>query len=140
MAPGLLDDSATKNALEAHAGVRAVLDLWDRLDVALFGIGGPSWGAASLGTDVAGDLDEARAVGEILIAPFDVDGTFVCPALRERVLAFDAQRLGSVPVSIGVGAGERKVLPILGALRSGAVRTLVTDVATADAVAAQDAR
>ena len=40
MAPGLLDDAATKHALEAHAGVRAVLDLWSRLDVALFGIGG----------------------------------------------------------------------------------------------------
>ena len=46
MAPGLLDDAATKAALEAHAGVRAVLDLWARLDVALFGIGGRSWGAA----------------------------------------------------------------------------------------------
>jgi DNA-binding transcriptional regulator LsrR (DeoR family) len=139
MAPGLLDDAATKDALEAHAGVRAVLDLWGRLDVALFGIGGPSWGVASLGTDVAAALDEADAIGEILIAPFDVNGRFVCPALRERVLAFDARALGRVPVSIGVGAGERKVQPILGALRSGAVRTLVTDVATAEAVVAQDA-
>jgi DNA-binding transcriptional regulator LsrR (DeoR family) len=43
-----------------------------------------------------------------------------------------------VPVAIGVGAGERKVRPILGALRSGAVRTLVTDVATAEAVVALD--
>jgi deoxyribonucleoside regulator len=139
MAPGLLDDAVTKHALEAHAGVRAVIDLWDRLDVALFGIGGPSWGVASLGADVAATLDDAEAVGEILIAPFDIDGRFVCPALRERVVAFDARRLGSVPVSIGVGAGERKVLPILGALRSGAVRTLVTDVATAEAVVVRDA-
>lgn len=134
MAPGLLDDAGTKRALEAHAGVRTVLELWDRLDVALFGIGGRSWGAAALGAEVARDLDEADAVGEILIAPFDIDGRFVCPALRERVVAFDARALGRVPVSIGVGAGERKVRPILGALRSGAVRTLVTDVATAEAV------
>ena len=42
MAPGLVDDAATQRALVAHAGVRAVLDLWERLDVALFGIGGPS--------------------------------------------------------------------------------------------------
>lgn len=136
MAPGLLDDAATKRALEAHAGVRAVLELWERLDIALFGIGGRSWGVASLGPDVAGVLDHAAAVGEILIAPFDVDGTFVCPALRERVLAFDARELRRVPVTIGVGSGERKVQPILGALRSGAVRTLVTDVETAEAVAA----
>jgi DNA-binding transcriptional regulator LsrR (DeoR family) len=138
MAPGLLDDAATKRALEGHAGVRAVLDLWDRLDVALFGIGGRSWGVASLGVEVAGDLEDAEAVGEILIAPFDLEGRFVCPALRDRVLAFDARELGGVPIAIGVGAGERKVGPILGALRSGAVRTLVTDVATAEAVVELD--
>jgi len=138
MAPGLLDDAVTKRALEAHAGVRAVIDLWERLDVALFGIGGRSWGVGSLGPEVARSLDEADAVGEILIAPFDLHGTFVCPALRDRVLAFDAAGLGRVPTSIGVGSGDRKVRPILGALRSGAVRTLVTDVDTAEAVVALD--
>jgi DNA-binding transcriptional regulator LsrR (DeoR family) len=44
-----------------------------------------------------------------------------------------------VPVTIGVGSGERKVDPILGALRAGAVRTLVTDVGTAEAVVSRDA-
>lgn len=140
MAPGLLDDAATKRALEAHAGVRDVLDLWGRLDVALFGIGGRSWGAASVGTEVAQALDAANAVGEILIAPFDLDGDFICPALRERVLAFDARELARIPMAIGVGSGARKVEPILGALRSGAVTTLVTDVATAEAVVALEQR
>jgi DNA-binding transcriptional regulator LsrR (DeoR family) len=138
MAPGLLDDAATKRALEGHAGVRSVIDLWERLDLALFGIGGPSWGVASLGPDVTRDLAEGSAVGEVLIAPFDIDGRFVCPALRERVLAFDARALHDVPVAIGLAAGERKIAPILGALRSGAVKTLVTDVDTAEAVVALD--
>lgn len=139
MVPGLVDDATTKHALEAHAGVRAVLDLWRRLDVALVGIGGRAWGAASVGEEVAAELEWAGAVGEILIAPFDLDGAFVCPALRERVLAFDARELGRVPVAIGVGAGESKVRPVLGALRAGAIRTLVTDVGTAEAVVALDA-
>ena len=139
MSPGLVDDAATKAALEAHAGVRAIVDLWGRLDVALFGIGGRGWGAASVGSDVATQLDAGGAVGEVLIAPFDIDGAFVCPALRERVLAFDARGLGRVPVAIGVAAGEGKVRPILGALRAGIVRTLVTDVATAEAVVELDA-
>jgi DNA-binding transcriptional regulator LsrR (DeoR family) len=138
MVPGLVDDATTKHALEAHAGVRAVLDLWDRLDVALVGIGGRAWGAASVGDEVARELERAGAVGEILIAPFDVDGVFVCPALRERVLAFDARALGRVPVVIGVGAGASKVRPVLGALRARAIRTLVTDVATAEAVVVLD--
>ena len=134
MAPGLLDDAATAAALGAHAGVRAVIDLWARLDVALFGIGGRAWSASSVGDGIAEQLDEAEAVGEVLIAPFDLDGVFVAPELRERVLAFDARALGRVPVAIGVAAGESKVRPILGALRAGVVSTLVTDVATAEAV------
>jgi len=139
MAPGLVDDAATRTALVAHAGVRAIADLWDRLDVALFGIGGPTWTASLVGDRIERELESAEAVGEILVAPFDIDGRFVCPALRERAIAFDARQLGRVPAGIGVATGEGKVRPILGALRAGVVRTLVTDVATAEAVVALDA-
>jgi DNA-binding transcriptional regulator LsrR (DeoR family) len=139
MAPGLVDDAATRTALVAHAGVRAIADLWDRLDVALFGIGGPAWTVSLVGERVERELEVAGAVGEVLVAPFDLEGRFVCPALRERVIAFDARRLGRLPVAIGIAAGEGKVRPILGALRAGVVRTLVTDVATAEAVVALDA-
>src|SRR6187402_1521510 len=122
MAPGLVDDAATQRALVAHAGVRAILDMWERVDVALFGIGGPAWSVAALGDATEHDLDAAEAVGEVLVAPF----------------ALDARRLGRLPVAIGVASGENKVRPILGALRAGIVRTLVTDVATAEAVVALD--
>jgi DNA-binding transcriptional regulator LsrR (DeoR family) len=138
MAPGLVDDAATQRALVAHAGVRAIIDLWDRLDVALFGIGGPAWSASRVGDETEAALESAHAVGEVLVAPFDLDGRFVCPALRERVIAFDARRLARLPVAIGVASGDSKVRPILGALRAGIVRTLVTDVATAEAVVALD--
>ncbi len=138
MSPGLVDDAATRRSLAAHAGVRAVLDLWGRLDLACFGIGGRGWSAASVGEGVERQLEAAGAVGEVLIAPFDLDGRFVCDDLRDRVIAFDARGLGRVATSIGVGSGEGKVRPILGALRAGVVRTLVTDVATAEAVVALD--
>ena len=139
MSPGLVDDAATQRALVAHAGVKAIIDLWDRLDVALFGIGGPTWSAALVGDEVQRQLAAGQAVGEVLVAPFDLEGRFVCPALRDRVIAFDARRLPRVPVSIGLASGAAKVHPILGALRAGIVRTLVTDVATAEAVVSLDA-
>jgi len=139
MAPGLVDDADTKQALVAHAGVRTVVDLWDRLDVALFGIGGPAWSVGAVGVETERELEATCAVGEVLIAPFDLDGRFACPALRARVIAFDARALGRVPVAIGVASGEAKIKPILGALRAGVVRTLVTDVASAEAVLALDA-
>ena len=59
MAPGLVDDAATQRALVAHAGVRAIVELWDRVDIALFGIGGAAWSAATVGEEVERQLDAA---------------------------------------------------------------------------------
>jgi deoxyribonucleoside regulator len=142
LAPGLVDDPATKRSLVAHAGVRRIADLWERVEVAAFGIGGPAWSAAALGPEIASELGQADAVGEVLVSPFDGDGRFVCPALRERTIAFDARELGRVPIRIGVAGGPAKVAPILGALRGRMLSVLVTDEPTAEAVlaAAEDFR
>ena len=136
LAPGLVDDPATKRSLVAHAGVRRIADLWDRLDVAAFGIGGPLWTAAALGPEIAGELDRDGAIGEVLVSPYDLHGRFVCDALRDRTIAFDARSLPDVPVRIAVAGGPAKVRPILGALRGGILTTLVTDLPTAEAVLA----
>ena len=138
LAPGLVDDPATKVALYAHAGVRSVLDLWRRLDLAVFGIGAPSWSGAALGLQTVAEIEAGGAIGEVLIAPYDLAGTFPGAALRARTIAFDARDLAAVPATIGVAGGPSKVLPILGALRAGLVHTLVTDVRTAEAVLAMD--
>jgi DNA-binding transcriptional regulator LsrR (DeoR family) len=137
LAPGLLEDAATRDALAAHAGIRQVTDLWARLDVAIFGIGGPAWGAAQIGREAYARLAAAAAVGEILIAPFDVNGHFIETDLGTRTIACTPSYLRDVPVSIGVASGAAKVLPILGALRSGVVNTLVIDSDTAAAVLAR---
>jgi deoxyribonucleoside regulator len=138
LAPGLLDDEATRNALRAHAGIREVLGLWDGLEVALFGIGGPSWSEAAVGREMLAEIEAGKAIGEVLIAPFDIEGGFVADGLRARTIAFDARALARVPATIGVAEGASKVAPILGALRAGIVNTLVTDVRTAEGVVALD--
>ena len=133
-APGLLDDAVVRDALRAHAGVRSVIALWDRLDVALFGIGGPSWSEASVGREAMAEISAGRAVGEVLIAPFARDGRLVGERLRARTIAFDARSLPAVSLAIGVAEGSAKVGPILGALRGHFLNVLVTDVRTAEAV------
>lgn len=133
-APGLLDDPAVRDALCAHAGVRSVLDLWARIDVALLGIGGPSWSEAAVGPEAMAEIRAGAAVGEVLIAPFDIDGRLVAESLRARTVAFDAQALARVALTIGVAEGPAKVVPILGALRGGYINVLVTDASTAEAV------
>jgi len=139
LAPGLLDDAATRDALAAHAGIRAVNDRWARLDVAIFGVGAPSWSEASIGPAAFAELEAGAAIGEVLISPFDIVGRFVGSSIRSRTIAFDARRLPEVPVTIGIASGRGKVQPILGALRAGIVGTLVTDHDTAAGVLALDA-
>lgn len=138
LAPGILDDAATRDALASHAGIREVTDLWRRLDVAIFGIGGPTWGTAQVGEPARAVLDAAGAVGEVLISPFDAAGRFIETDLAGRTIACPPARLRDVPVAMGVASGTGKVLPILGALRAGVVNTLVTDLETAAAVLARD--
>src|SRR5262245_20274752 len=135
LAPGLVDDPATKRSLVAHAGVRRILGLWDRLDVAVFGIGGPAWTSAAFGEATCRRLEQADAVGELLMAPFDASGRWLRDDLADRTIAFDVERVDRIPVRIGVAGGPAKVRPVLGALRSGALTILVTDVATAEGVA-----
>jgi deoxyribonucleoside regulator len=134
--PGLLDEPAVRDALCAHPGVASVIERWSRLDVALLGIGGPAWSEATVGAEAIGEIRDGRAVGEVLIAPFDAAGRFVAPSLRARAVAFDARRLPNVPVAIAVAEGAAKVDPILGALRGQLVNVLVTDVRTAEAILA----
>lgn len=131
LAPGVLERAATRDALWADPGVAAIRDLWDRLDVALVGIGGPSWSVANVGEASLAELERDAAVGELLIAPFDRGGGLVAPGFRARTIAFDAARLPRVGTVIGVAAGPAKVVPILAALRGRLVNTLVTDAATA---------
>jgi DNA-binding transcriptional regulator LsrR (DeoR family) len=133
-APGLLDDAIVRDALRAHAGVRSVIELWDRLDVALFGIGGPAWSEATVGHEAMAEITAGRAVGEVLIAPFAIDGRLVGERLRARTIAFDARSLPALSLAIGVADGQAKVAPILGALRGRFLNILVTDVRTAEAV------
>jgi len=134
LAPGVLETAATRDALWSDPGIRAIGDLWDRLDVALVGIGAPSWSEATVGPEAMAELEAGHAIGEVLISPFDAEGRFVAPGFRARTIGYDAARLGQVPTAIGVATGPGKVAPILAVLRRRLVNVLITDTATAEMV------
>jgi hypothetical protein len=69
--------------------VRRILELWDRLDVRVFGIGGPTWTSAAFGMDTCRRLEQAGAVGELLMAPFDAAGVTSAATSRTGTIAFD---------------------------------------------------
>jgi DNA-binding transcriptional regulator LsrR (DeoR family) len=105
------------------------------VDVALFGIGGPAWSAAQLGESLERDLDAAGASARSSWRHSISRG--VSCARRSRAGTPSTPAFSGASRRHRVASGESKVRPILGAA-IGRLRTLVTDVATAEAVVALD--
>jgi DNA-binding transcriptional regulator LsrR (DeoR family) len=84
------------------------------------------------------DLDEAianGAVGDIANRFIDADGQPVQVELNERIIGIDLDQLGKIPRVVGVAGGSNKIAPIRAALRGKLIDVLITDQATAEALA-----
>jgi DNA-binding transcriptional regulator LsrR (DeoR family) len=83
------------------------------------------------------ELKNQGAVGDILLHFYDRDGKYVNNPIQERMIILNYDDLLRIPNVIGVATGPEKVVAIHGALKSGAVHHLVTDMETAQAVLAE---
>ena len=114
------------------------LDLWDRIDVALVGIGPPYSADPGVGgpTSAPRDPGLAAAAGDVLRHYYDVEGQPLSWAGEDRLLAVTPDQLRRTPVVIGAAASRAKAASILGAARAGLIDVLVTDLRAAEAVLA----
>jgi DNA-binding transcriptional regulator LsrR (DeoR family) len=112
------------------------LDLWDRIDVALVGIGPPYAAEPAVGgpTSAPRDPGLGAAAGDVLRHYFDVDGRPLSWEGESRLLAVTPEQLRRTPVVIGAAASRAKAPSILGAARAGLIDVLVTDLRAAEAV------
>lgn len=140
-APAVLDSPATKEALLKDSAIGSVAAEWNTLDVAVLGIGGapyahPGYRTAidRLDAEARTELAELDVVGDIACHFLGRAGTFL-ESWSARTLAIPIEALRRVPLVFAVAAGPSKAPAILAALRSGIVHVLVTDAATAAAVA-----
>jgi DNA-binding transcriptional regulator LsrR (DeoR family) len=77
------------------------------------------------------ELRQAGAVGEICTRFFDASGQPCVTSLDRRMVAINLAEFRAVPLVVGVASGKGKAPAILGALRGGYIKSLVTDDATA---------
>ncbi len=122
----LLNDEST-----AH-----VLDLWQRARCAILGIGAPPAQRDSISAAIPLNSSELldRAVGDVCLRFFDINGEAVNFPGSERIFGIDAQTLKKIPVRIALAIGSEKARSIIGAARAGFINELVTDPATGQAV------
>lgn len=137
-APGIVGSAEARDVLLNDPFVRETLALFERVTLALVGIGAlePSHLLASSGNIFAPDelavLREKNAVGDICLRFFEADGTPVQSPLNERVISMQLSQLRQVKRAVGIAGGRRKYTAIAGAIRGGWINVLITDHFTAE--------
>ena len=136
-APGIVGSHAALPILLEDRYVRAAMATFDRITIALVGIGTvePSGLLASSGNIFSPqELDMLRAagaVGDICLRFFDAAGAPAVTPLNERVIGLSLQQLRGVKRAVGVAGGRRKLRAIRGALQGRWINVLITDRMTA---------
>jgi DNA-binding transcriptional regulator LsrR (DeoR family) len=140
--PGVVGSAESVRVLLDEPFVNEVYALFDRVSLALVGIGAtkPSDLLASSGNIFAPSelkrLQQQGAVGDICLRFFDGAGIPVQSPLDARVMGMQLQQLRQSKRAVGIAGGRRKVAAIRGALAGGWVNVLITDRFTAEALLA----
>lgn len=140
--PIFIENRETKEVLFKESRVRRVIDLWDKLTVAVIGIGN----IASLWEDYSSlvafsqqavetlkeEIVLYRNVGNITHNYFDIDGNISPISIRENIIAIYVEQIKKANKIIALSGGEDKKEAVLGALRIGFITHLVTDESVAN--------
>jgi DNA-binding transcriptional regulator LsrR (DeoR family) len=139
--PAFFDDPATKAAFWRERSTRRTLDLINKMDVAIFGLGSP-FAEVPSHVYIGGYLDRAdyaslsrdKVVGDIATVFYRADGSWRDIELNARATGPDFSRLKRVARRVCVVSGPQKLPSLRGALATGLVTDLIMDAALAQAL------
>lgn len=135
--PGLVDTPAAREAILKDTSIMEVTGLWERLTLALVGIGSltPSpllrQSGNALAEEESEELRALGAVGDVCLRFFDADGHLVRSKFDQRVIGISPDQLRRIPRRVGVAGGENKYDAVRASLVGGWVNILITDLVTA---------
>lgn len=139
--PTLFDFAETKQAMWRERSVRSVHALHQKIDLAVFGVGGLSselpshvYSAGYLDENDMGQLRAERVVGDVNTVFLREDGTWADIPINARASGMLPTQLHRIPRRICVVAGAQKASPLLGALRARVATDVVLDEACAQAL------
>ncbi len=112
---------------------KKLYDLWNDIDIAIIGIGNNEI-IQTFGKVFGYNEKGVCAIGDISTHFFDIDGKFV--QLYENTLCASKENLKNAKQTIAIACGDNKTEAIIGALRTKAVDTLITDEYTAKRILA----
>jgi len=136
-APGIVASLETAALLKSERSIEQALQIARQADMVFAGIGAPVAEATYMRDESIitwnelGTLIERGAVGDIGLHFFDEHGCLVPLELNERIIGVGLETFRDLARVIGIAGGAEKRPAILGALRGRLVKTLITDLQTA---------
>lgn len=136
--PTFFDYVETKEALWKERSVKRVLDLQQRADIIVYGLGAVDSGMPAqvfsrdyLEEKDLVELEEKNVVGDLATVFFSEDGRYRHISLNERASGPDLRLYRRVPHAVCVVSGTPKVKATHSALRAGYMNELIIDEYTA---------
>jgi DNA-binding transcriptional regulator LsrR (DeoR family) len=137
--PAFFDDPAAKEAMWRERSTKRILDIQQRIDLAIFGLGRidsevPSqvYAAGYLERPDLDELKEENIVGDIATVFFREDGSWEDIALNKRASGPSLDQLRRTPKRVCVVSGPSKLLALQGALAGDFITDLFIDDITAE--------
>ena len=137
-APAIMDCPETKQLLLNDSNIKRTLDMFNKVNIAIVGIGSISprpstllYKRGYLKEEDITKIVKNNAVGDINTSFYDINGEPCKLEFENRTIGMTIEQLKRVRYVIGVAGGEFKVNAIYSALRGKIINILITDYDTA---------
>jgi len=135
-APAFTPDADTLKIMTRTNEVAQMIELWRKLDAAIIGVGYLAFQQISglffadhISPGALARLESKGAVGDLCGQFFDVHGNLI--DLDNQIIGIHLDDLKRTPEVVAIAGGANKIRALLGALRGGYIKILVTDTDTA---------
>jgi DNA-binding transcriptional regulator LsrR (DeoR family) len=136
--PAFPETKELKEALMANQFNQELVQLWQKLSIAIFGIGSPQMKDSTrwklfYDDNILEGLED-QVVGDVISHFYNAQGQDISSKLDERLIGITLEELKKVNYRIAVAESLEKVSAIRGALRGKYMNVLVTTQETAEAI------
>ena len=131
----VLPSAEARPSFLADPTIAQAVSLWDRIDVAVVGVGLPhALTAPEASVATPNEQRLVNTAGDVVRHYFDQQGNPIAWEGADRLIAVSPEQLARARLSIGMATGEAKAESIIGAARARLINALVTDSTTAQAI------
>lgn len=139
LAPAVFSSKQVKDIFLNEETIRYIYRYFNKLRIALLGIGVPEAGKTGLfyegylNEEILKECIEKGAVGETALRFYDIHGNRQAfREFNERVVGIEEEQLQNIEIRIGIAGGRDKSDAVEGAIQAGDINVLITDLACAN--------